>query len=228
MGLATQISSYYDCDRIRAEVEKGHHRELVGGLWEEIGRLQFRFLEAHGLMPNHYFLDVGCGSLRGGIHFIRYLDPNHYFGCDLNESLIQAGIEREIRPHGLDHRIGPNSFAVSEEFEFQRLDAQFDYALALSLFTHLPPDKIRLCLAQLWPKMHRGGRFYATFFEPPEASHGPHVHWPGGVTTYPDRDPFHQSQSLYQTLVSDLPWSMNYIGEWDHPRAQKILEFTRL
>jgi hypothetical protein len=47
-------------------VEKLGHRNYVGGMWEEIGKLQFDFLVQQGLKPSHCFLDIGCGSFRGG------------------------------------------------------------------------------------------------------------------------------------------------------------------
>jgi hypothetical protein len=28
-------------------------------------------------------------------------------------------------------------------------------------------------------------------------------------------------------VVEDLPWSIDYIGGWGHPRDQKMLLFTR-
>ena len=46
------------------------HREAVGGLWEEMRRLQFDFLANQGLKPDHKLLDIGCGSMRGGVHFV--------------------------------------------------------------------------------------------------------------------------------------------------------------
>ena len=67
------------------------HRRAVGGMWEEIGKLQFNFLVEQGLKPGHFLLDVGCGRLRGGIHFIRYLEPEHYFGIDISKVLLAAG-----------------------------------------------------------------------------------------------------------------------------------------
>ena len=60
------------------------HRAAVGGRWEEIGRLQFDFLVRQGLMPEHFFLDVGCGSWRGGVHFVDYLLSHRYFGVDVS------------------------------------------------------------------------------------------------------------------------------------------------
>lgn len=48
-------------------------RGKVGGMWEEIGMLQFQFLVAQGIRAEHRLLDVGCGCLRGGIHLTGYL-----------------------------------------------------------------------------------------------------------------------------------------------------------
>lgn len=49
-----------------SEIAQKVHRELVGGMWDEIGTLQFVFLRDHGLEPSQRLLDVGCGALRGG------------------------------------------------------------------------------------------------------------------------------------------------------------------
>ena len=46
------------------------HRAYVGGLWEALGSLQFKFMIDRGLEPQHVLLDVGCGTLRGGVRFI--------------------------------------------------------------------------------------------------------------------------------------------------------------
>src|SRR4051812_28089921 len=91
----------YDFELSPEEVARGDHRLRVGGMWDEIGKIQFDYLVAQGLRPDSYLLDVGCGSLRGGIHFIDYLEPHHYFGIDSNQSLVQAGLTVEIPAAGL-------------------------------------------------------------------------------------------------------------------------------
>ena len=78
------------------------HREEVGGLWDKIGKLQFNFLKKMGLKPEYYFLDVACGSLRGGIHFIDYLESGHYFGIDKDKELLEAGKNFELRKRVID------------------------------------------------------------------------------------------------------------------------------
>ena len=72
------------------------HRLGVGGMWEEIGKLQYELVVREGLLPRHKLLDVGCGSLRGGVHFIRYLDSGNYYGMDKNEKLLSAGHDVEL------------------------------------------------------------------------------------------------------------------------------------
>ena len=52
----------------------------IGGMWEEIGQLQFDYLRNDGLRPDHSMLDIGCGTLRGGRHFIAWLSPGKYTG----------------------------------------------------------------------------------------------------------------------------------------------------
>ena len=79
------------------------HREAVGGLWEEMGRLQFDFLVEQGLQPHHKFLDIGCGSMRGGRHFIAHLDPGNYFGVDREAKLLSSG-KTELAAQGLLER----------------------------------------------------------------------------------------------------------------------------
>ncbi|KAF0817854.1 hypothetical protein KIS4809_3372 [Bacillus sp. ZZV12-4809] len=55
-------------------------------MWKEIGELQLKFMKEQGLQPNE-MLKIGCGSLRGGIFFIKYLNKGKYTGLDLNSSL---------------------------------------------------------------------------------------------------------------------------------------------
>jgi hypothetical protein len=95
-GEPVNLSKYYDRDAIAREVAAGKHRETVGGKWDEIGILQFEYLVAKTLRPEHRLLDIGCGCLRGGVHFIRYLDPTNYFGIDVNQSLLDAGYNVEL------------------------------------------------------------------------------------------------------------------------------------
>ena len=222
------MSSYENTKAIAQRVSIGQHRALVGDMWEEIGSLQLNFLVSHGLCPSHRLLDIGCGSCRGGVKFAAYLDADHYYGTDLNRSLLEAGYEKEIIAAGLASKVPRSNLIEDGSFDFGWVREPFDYAIAQSVFTHLPLPAFRRCLESLPPAMKRGGKFYATFFEAPESLPETLRHEPGGIVTKKDADPYHFRLSDIESIVSGLPWGLRYIGEWGHPRSQRMLEFTRM
>jgi len=199
---------------------------VVGGLWEDIGNLYINFLKSQGLKPDHKVLDIGCGSLRGGVKLIPYLESGNYYGIDKNQSLLNAGWNKELKLLSLHYRQPRKQLVHLKDFEFQQINTHFDFAIALSLFTHLPLNRIRKCLNNLSCVMQPGAVFFATFFESCKQEQSL-IHKPGGITTYTDHDPFHYSYDDFQYLIKDLPWKVLYIGECNHPRAQKMLAFIR-
>ena len=207
------------------EIAAGKHRTMVGGFWEEIGSLQFEFMKTRGLLPEHQFVDIGCGAMRGGIYFVRYLNQGNYFGLDRNASLIQAG-RLELDSVSLSDKL-PN-LLVNEQFELSLFETRFDYALALSVFTHLFMNHIMRCLIEVNRVLKPGGQFYATFFQSPHSGFlSPIHHTPGGITTYYDRDPFHYSFLEMENLAKIANLDVELIEEWTHPRNQKMLCFTK-
>jgi hypothetical protein len=214
-------SPYDDQEGIRSAVQQGRHREVIGGMWDQIGRLQFDFMLSQGLVPSFRLIDLGCGCLRGGVHFVRYLDVNNYFGLDSNQSLLDAGYDIELATAGLQAKIARENLICSDDFNLQSVEGGFDFAIAQSLFTHLPVNSIRLCLVRLAEKLKTGGALYATFFEAPESlPYGEAlVHDPGGVTTFDAKDPYHYRANDIERLCGGLPWRLSVIGEWQHPRG---------
>ena len=228
-NLIRTDSVYDDKCAVALNVEQGRHRDIVGGLWDEVGQLQWQFLVRQGLLPKHRLLDIGCGSLRAGVKLIPYLAPGNYWGIDNNIALLNAGWERELGPLGL-HGYQPRDQLVAlADFEFSQLGQAFDVALAQSVFTHFSWNRIRRCLARLVPVMKPGGRLFATFFElPAGADTEANIrHEPGGVITHGDCDPYHYRLSDLEHAAAGMPWRIQYLGEWGHPRDQRMLVFTR-
>ena len=207
------------------EIAAGMHRDLVGGLWDEVGILQFDFLRAQGLLPRHRLLDMGCGALRGGIHFVRHLDAGRYCGLDLNASLLEAG-QRELAAAGLDQR-GARLLA-DDGFRASRFGTPFDIAIAVSLFTHLPMNPIVRCLVEVARTLAPGARFYASYFEAPvKACLEPQRQPPGEIVTHYDHDPFHYAFDELQAMADLAGVRVLRVGEWSHPRGQLMAAFFR-
>jgi hypothetical protein len=222
-------SKFDDHQAVAEAVERGDHRDIIGGMWEEIGVLQFEFVTSRGLRPHHFLLDIGCGSLRGGVHFISYLEIGHYYGTDINRSLLDAGYEREVVPAGLSNRLPRRNLICDGDFNIAACNQIFDVALAQSVFTHLSFNRIRLCLERLAPYMAPSGELYATYFHLPQdrLSGDPLKHSPGGAMTFGYKDPFHYRVSDFLHAIEGLPWRLEVVGEWNHPRAQRMLSFIR-
>jgi hypothetical protein len=191
------------------------HREYVGGMWDEIGRLQFDFLVSQGLRPHHYLLDIACGSLRAGTHFIPYLEPGHYLGVDKEADLIRAGVEREL---GAELREARRPVLIVDgEFSFDRFGLRPDYALAQSLFSHLTSDRIEKCLRNLRGVIADDGAFYATYIESAERFHNPERSHDAAM--------FHFTREEMERFGRSTGWRFEYIGDWNHPRQQVIVRY---
>lgn len=224
-------SPYHDREKISELVGAGDHRGVVGGLWDVIGELQFEFGKAHGLLPHMRLLDIGCGCFRGGVRFVDYLHQGNYYGMDLNPSLMEAGYKKEIIERDLSWKLPRSNLITTGDFDLTGFgDLQFDMALAISVFTHLTFNDIRMCLGRLVPWVKVGGAFYATFFECPAGTPFDSVieHQPGGVRTFASADPYHYYIDDFRYACQNFPWRIEYLGEWGHPRAQKMIRFVRV
>lgn len=202
-------------------------RNIIGGLWHEVGQLQFDYLVSQGLEPHQRMLDVGCGTLRGGVHFAGYLDHGNYFGVDANQDLLDAGTH-ELRAVGIDP--GHVTLRRTDRFELD-FGVEFDFALAQSVFTHLPLNVIKRCLINVGKALRPGGEFYATFFHNPSAGSDDTPMTVQAIdteiVTHIDRNPFCYELSAFEWAARGTNLTMEHVGEWDHPRCQQMLRFRR-
>jgi hypothetical protein len=191
------------------------HREYVGGMWDEIGKLQFDFMLSRGLRPEHVFLDIACGPLRLGVRLIPYLNPGNYLGIEKEDRLVRIGIAKELG-RALNASKVPE-FVISSSFEFGKFSKRPDFALAQSLFTHLKAEQIRVCMSRLRQNVNPGSRFFATYFlgeetRSPGESNACHM--------------FVYTRGQAEEFGRQHGWSPNFIGDWDHPRNQMIVEYV--
>ena len=204
------------------------HRRSIGNvkLWDTLGELQFAYLVGRGLEPSNYFLDVGCGPLRGGVHFIRYLEAGHYYGVDSNAPMLEETKRLEVPRQGLADK-QPTLVAMAD-FGFERLGRQFDYALAQSVFTHLPLNDIIRCLMEMDKALVPGGEFYATFWENSRGKFNlDDIQQTATAVTHLDRDFFHYDVGTFEWICEGTGLSVEYLGDWDNPVNQKMLVFRK-
>jgi hypothetical protein len=195
-------------------VEKLGHRNYIGGMWEEIGRLQFHFLVQQGLKPSHCLLDIGCGSFRGGVYFIDYLDAGNYLGIEKERTLIEFGIEKELGSAIYEKK--KPELVVSDNFTFDRFSKKPHFSVAQSLFTHLTAHDICLCLKQLRRFVEPNHLLFATFLEGqssrnPETSHSLVA--------------FRYTKDEMVRFGESCGWKALYIGHWNHPRNQMMMKY---
>lgn len=215
-----------------ADIGRREHRSFVGGLWDELGEWQLQMMcGLGGLTRDMTLLDMGCGCLRGGVRFIDYLHPMHYYGVDVNASLVHAGLHVEVPAAGLAAKCREENFSVRADFDASAFGIAFDRAISVSLWTHLPLNHIALCLTRMSAVLKPGGRYYSTVFEVPDA-----VAWlaPASqrmdIVSHPAMDPYHVTAAHLHAILDwhRLPLKARRLADDTHPRGQCIWEFERL
>ena len=137
-------------DRYKRYFDPDWHRKTIRrnvGHWDYLGKLQLEYLVERGLKPEHHLLDVGCGPFgRGGgaLHRLPRARP-----------LLRR---RQARRRARDRADGrapryriedkEPQLLATDHFEFGKLGRKFDYAIAQSVFTHLPLNSIIRCLVR--------------------------------------------------------------------------------
>jgi len=108
--------------------------------WWDAGAGTFRrYQRWFPFVPSSKVVDYGCGSLRVGGHFIRFLDPGCYFGLDVICGFYDMGKEL-VGPQLLEEK--KPRFAIIDDAsvrEAATFGADFVYSSAVSY--HVLPDE---------------------------------------------------------------------------------------
>jgi SAM-dependent methyltransferase len=145
----------------RDEAGAAARHALVGppDLWEMKRRFQIDFLRGAGLMPHHRLLDLGCGTLRGGIPLIEYLAPGHYAGVEVRREVLDEG-RQELAESGLAGK-EPQLVHCSRLAELD-LGRTFDVAWAFAVLIHMDDRILDDAVAAVARHLTADGVFYAT------------------------------------------------------------------
>ncbi len=126
----------------------GFHPDRGDEDWWQAGRDRFqKMIKTFAIAPSDRVIDYGCGSLRLGGHFMRHLEPGHYFGLDVTADLIAMGCEL-IGAETVAER-APHLAVIDESAlaEAETFGASFLFSEAVDY--HVVPDELDFYYATL-------------------------------------------------------------------------------
>ncbi|TVP69687.1 MAG: class I SAM-dependent methyltransferase [Rhodobacteraceae bacterium] len=199
-------SNPYEVDGFYASaIAAGRHRDIVGGRWEETGRIGLALLKNAGLLPHHQLLDIGAGALRLGCKLVPYLDAGHYWATDASRDILLAGHRAELaQPERLD----PAQLIEDAHFAFPGVPQSITHAIAFAVFPHLTRDHLERALISL-QRFRRLECFLFTVFLAPDAARAQSPYrQPDGVVTHRGRAPYHLLEIDVQTMAQRCGWTL--------------------
>ncbi|XP_004516612.1 uncharacterized protein [Cicer arietinum] len=129
------------------------HHSNYGEPWAG-GRDVFEFLaQAIQLRPESQVLEIGCGTLRVGSHFIRYLNPEHFHCLERDELSLMAAFRYELPAQGLLHK--RPLIVKGEDMDFSKFGSGVTYDLiyASAVFLHMPDKLVWIGMERLASKL---------------------------------------------------------------------------
>ncbi|CAH9091462.1 unnamed protein product [Cuscuta epithymum] len=139
------------------------HHSNYGEPWAG-GRDVFEFLaKSVHLSPNSKVLEIGCGTLRVGLHFIRYLNSEKYNCLERDELSLMAALRYELPSQGL---LSKRPLILrGEDMEFSKFGSEtmYDLIYASAVFLHIPDKLVWVGLERLAGKLKPlGGRIFVS------------------------------------------------------------------
>jgi acetyltransferase-like isoleucine patch superfamily enzyme/SAM-dependent methyltransferase len=198
--------------------------ELVGQarLWKMKRDFQIAFLKQAGLQPGHQLLDLGCGTLRGGIPIIAYLDAEHYHGIDSRAQVLE-----EARKELADAKLQDKhpQLVHCDDLRALTLPTQFDIIWAFSVLFHMSDEILDGAMAFIGRQLKPTGAFYANV----NIGVAPPSHWREFPVHWRTREAYQQLAARYGMRIEDLG-SFKELGHCSGDEdndAQVMLRFTK-
>jgi cyclopropane fatty-acyl-phospholipid synthase-like methyltransferase len=212
--------------RIRSLTQTNEERRhaLVGPaeLWKMKRAFQIRFLSDMGLKPGHYLFEIGCGTLRGGVPLIQYLENRHYFGVEVREVALDEG-RKELREAGLE---GKNpTLLLCPDISQLTVNRQFDYIWAFSVLLHMNDKILNATLAFVSTHLSEEGVFYANV----NIGDRKEGNWQGFPVVARPFDFYSQACAMNGLVVSDLGplKELGHIANIESQDNQRMLKIAR-
>ncbi len=166
---------------------------------DDSGTWMFEFLEREGLRQSDRVLHFGDASAAVTDRWRSFLAKNHYVRLLDDASLFSLASDA----------------------------GTFDVAIADSVFGSRPFNAVARCIASTVRRLEPSGRFYATWFENPDAANFEPIVQSGGITTFPDAEPYHYPFALIANICEAVGATVERGSSTGHPRGESLLVISR-
>ncbi len=205
--------------------EAGCRHSAVGPahLWKMKRRFQIDFLKQQGLEPHHRLVDIGCGTLRGGIPLIKLLDTGHYTGIEVREDVLELGRD-ELRQAGLENK--EPDLTHCQGLSSLELENKADFIWAFAVLIHMDDDALNACLSFVSKHLAPDGSFFGNVNIGEEANGD----WQGFPVVHRPMAWYTQTAERFGLVPSDVG-SLLDLGHDDgrpEPQSRRMLRFTHI
>ena len=196
--------------------------DLVGGIPEVMGPWQLELLRANGLNERSTIVDIGCGTLRGGLHFIRYLESGRYIGVDPLEELVEEG-EKLVTEAELTNK-APILGGMEQLSSLTPRSA--DFVLTQSVLNHLRAEQIEDVVARVNAVLSDTGTWLSTGRLSTDVE----------IVDEGDPHPTRPDERLdsvigrawFERILSNYGLEMELVDDHPHPRGLDVFRVRRL
>ena len=136
-----------------------HSAVGAAGLWKMKRRFQIGFLRDRGLNPDQDLLDLGCGTLRGGIPIIDYLEPCRYTGLDVRADVIEEA-RLEVAEAHLEGQ--EPDLVVAPTLDGLDLGRRFDIIWGFQVIIHMTDELLAGAAEFIALHLRSHGKAYVT------------------------------------------------------------------
>ena len=206
----------------QSKEERRHALVGPANLWKMKRDFQIRFLKDVGLKPGHYLFEIGCGTLRGGLPLIQYLENGHYFGVEVRAEVLDEG-RKELKEAGL-LRKNP-TLLLSPDISQLTVNRKFDYIWAFSVLIHMHDNILNDTLDFVSKHLSTEGVFYANVI----IGNRKEGNWQGFPVVARTFDFYNKACAMNGLAVSDLGplKNLGHIANIESQDNQKMLKIVR-
>jgi hypothetical protein len=126
----------------RSDLNAGRSHPSLGSAPFGAGKNAFnKLVETYGLVPADTCVDYGCGTLRIGAHAIRYLSQGRFWGLDIDQFLLDQGIE--LCGEDLIEEKRPHLKVISDSSVREAAAAKPKLVYSFKVIPHVHPDELK-------------------------------------------------------------------------------------